>query len=86
MPSTRNHSDNLASNPRFLEKAKHYEGGVLGMASKVRHPAAAAAAAAAAQLQANTIHASCCACQVYKRSLLFGAPSAVPGTSAAQAQ
>jgi hypothetical protein len=43
MPSTRNHSDNLASNPRFLEKAKHYEGGVLGMASKVRHPAAAAA-------------------------------------------
>lgn len=36
LPSMRNHSDNLASTPRFLEKARHYEGGVLGMASKVR--------------------------------------------------
>lgn len=36
MPSVRNHSDNLASNPQFLEKAKHYEGGVLGAVSKLR--------------------------------------------------
>lgn len=36
MPATRNHSDNLASNPRFLEKAQYYERGVLGTASRIR--------------------------------------------------
>lgn len=36
LPATRNHSDNLASSPQYLEKAKHYERGVLGAVSRVR--------------------------------------------------
>lgn len=32
----RNHMDNLASNPRVLQKAMNYDKGVLGWASRVR--------------------------------------------------
>jgi hypothetical protein len=57
----RNHSDNLASSQRFLEKAKTYEGGVLGMASKVRI-LAAATAAAVSKLMMQLIPWDMCAC------------------------